>query len=113
MNTPKDGTLPFDLRPQNANGAGGYEQNAPLEGKPKRKLYDESMGPNRAETLYAAGVLAMASNTPLVKQFAPQKCNDYLKAAKRAFQGFKSHTAAASYFKEQGWYDPWKEGPTA
>ncbi|WP_176736430.1 glycoside hydrolase family 9 protein [Oligoflexus tunisiensis] len=112
MNTPKDGTVPFYLRPQKQDGSGGYEQGQPLEGKPSRKLYDQTMGPNRAETLYTAGVLAMAYNTPLVQKYAPEKAKAYLNAAKRAFQGFQKHHQDAGYFKDAGWYDPWTEGPT-
>lgn len=112
MNTPKDGTLPFYLRPQNPDGSGGYEAGIGLQGKPNRKLYDKTQGPNRSETLYAAGVLAMAYNTPLMKQYVPAKCAGYLTAAKRAFKGFMDHNANASYFKDVGWYDPFQAGPT-
>ena len=112
MNTPKDGTVPFYLRPQNQDQSGGYEMGAPLAGKPDRKLYDATMGPNRAETLYAAGALAMAYNTPLLRQYAPAECEAYLVAAKRAFAGFQAHDAEPGYFKEAGWYDAWTEGPS-
>lgn len=111
MNTPKDGTLPFYLRPQNGDGSGGYEMGAPPEGKKDRKLYDVTMGPNRAETLYGAGALAMAANNPLMKKYFPERCEAYLEAAKRAFSGFEKHHAEAGYFKDAGWYDTWKEGP--
>ncbi|HYX37173.1 MAG TPA: glycoside hydrolase family 9 protein [Oligoflexus sp.] len=111
MNTPKDGTVPFYLRPQKQDGSGGYEMGQPPEGKSMRKLYDKTMGPNRSETLYAAGVLAMAYNTPLMQQYVPSKCKDYLIAARRAFHGFKKHHKEPSYFKDAGWYDPWQAGP--
>jgi hypothetical protein len=110
-NTPKEGTLPFYLRPQNPDGKGGYELGIGLEGKTNRKLYDATMGTNRTETLYAAGALALAYNTPLLQQFAPAKCAQYLAAAKKAFNGFTAHHADAAYFKEQGWYDVWTAGP--
>jgi hypothetical protein len=111
MNTPKDGTLPFYLRPQNKDGSGGYEMGEPLEGKKDRKLYDVTMGPNRAETLYAAGALGMAANNPLLKKYLPARCDEYLEAAKRAFSGFAKHHGEAGYFKDAGWYDTWKKGP--
>lgn len=110
-NTPKEGTLPFYLRPQNPDGKGGYELGFGLEGKTNRKLYDATMGTNRSETLYAAGALALAYNTPLLQQFAPAKCAQYLDAAKKAFNGFAAHNNDANYFKEQGWYDVWTAGP--
>ena len=110
-NTPKDGTLPFYLRPQNPDGSGGYELGIPLEGKLNRKFYDVTMGTNRSETLYAAGALALAYNTPLLQQFAPAKCAQYLAAAKKAFNGFTAHHSDPSYFKEKGWYDVWTKGP--
>jgi MYXO-CTERM domain-containing protein len=110
-NTPKDGTLPFYLRPQNPDGKGGYELGIPLEGKTNRKFYDVTMGPNRSETLYAAGALALAYNTPLLQQYAPAKCQQYLAAAKKAFNGFTAHNSDASYFTDQGWYDVWTTGP--
>jgi hypothetical protein len=112
MNTPKDGAVPFYLRPQNKDGQGGYEDGEPLEGKPKRKLYDETQGPNRSETLYTAGVLAMAYNTPIMQKYVPAKCADYLAAAERAYNAFKVHNTEGTFFKEKGWYDPWKGGPT-
>jgi hypothetical protein len=119
MNTPKDGTLPFFLRPQKQDGGGGYEMGHPPEGKKDRKLYDVSMGPRRAETLYAAGALAMASNNELLKKYAPEKCAAYLEAAKRAFSGFVQHHNDPGYFKVDkgndankfGWYDVWTAGP--
>lgn len=111
MNTPKDGTLPFYLRPQNKDGSGGYEMGEPLEGKKDRKLYDVSMGSNRAETLYSAGALAMAANNPLLKKYLPERCDAYLEAAKRAFSGYAKHAGDAGYWKDAGWYDTWKEGP--
>lgn len=110
-NTPKEGTLPFYLRPQNPDGKGGYELGIGLEGKANRKLYDVTMGTNRSETLYAAGALALAYNTPLLQQYAPGKCADYLAAAKKAFNGFTAHHNDPAYFTEQGWYDVWTAGP--
>jgi hypothetical protein len=112
MSTPKDGTLPFYIRPQNQDGKGGYEMNQPLAGKKDRKLYDATQGPNRSETLYAAGALAMAYNNALIKQYLPAAKSDaYLAAAKRAFSGYVKHRNDVAYWKDAGWYDPWTAGP--
>ena len=100
LNT-KEGTLPFFLRP----ASGGYEQGAPPEGQPKRVFFTVTKGPNRAETLFAAGALAMGARSPLFKKYLPARCALYRKAALRAFAGYLAHAADKSYWKDFGWYD--------
>lgn len=104
------GGLPFYLRAQGANGAGGYEQGVAPEGKPNRKFYDASMGPERAETLYAAGALAMAANNPLFRRYLPVKAAGYRAAAQAAFDAWEAHRADPAYWADTGWYDEWREG---
>lgn len=112
MNTEGGGALPFCLRPQNADGSSGFEQGAPLAGKLNRKFYDKTMGPNRSETLYAAGALAMASNAPLFRKYMPAKCDTYRAAALKAFAAYEAHASDASYWKDDTtWYDQIDTGP--
>ena len=101
MSSAKDGTLPFFLRPAN----GGYELGSPPEGQTKRVFYTRSKGPNRAETLFAAGALAMAARSPLFKKYLPARCALYRKAALRAFAGYEAHASDPGYWKDFGWYD--------
>jgi hypothetical protein len=107
MNTSQDGTVPFYLRPS----GGGYEQGVGPEGEPGRVLFDKSKGPYRAETLYVAGALAMACNTPLLRKVAAAKLPRYREAALRAFHGFVLHASDPAFWKDdKHTYDPWTEG---
>ncbi|WP_254638926.1 glycoside hydrolase family 9 protein [Cohnella sp. GbtcB17] len=92
-NTTTDGTLANYLRPQTPGkpNEGTYETGAPLTGATNRFFYNRTQGPNVAETLFAAGVLAQAYNTPLMQEYLSGKSNGYLKAAIRAYNGFKKH----------------------
>ena len=111
MNTSTDGTLPNYLRPGSPDAAsGGYEQGQPPEGVQDRVIYNKTAGPNKAETLLAAGALAMAYNTPIMQEYFPDKVDDYLIAAERAFDGFIAHKDDPSYLKEQTDYDQTKDG---
>lgn len=101
LNSQREGALPNYLRPS----SGGYEEYAPPQGLTGRVLFDDSQGPNRAETLYAAGALAMAANTPLMQKYVPAKCALYRAAALRAFRAFEAHNAQPSWFKDVPGYD--------
>ena len=101
LNTSTDGTLPFYLRP----ASGAYELGAPPEGEKGRVFFNKKLGPNRSETLYAAGALAMACNTEVLVKYAGARCARYRAAAERAFAGFEKHDADAGYWREGGWYD--------
>jgi|GEM_PF-1285151 len=92
-NTTTDGTLANYLRPQTPGkpDEGTYETGQPLKGAENRFFYNRTQGPNVAETLFAAGVLAQAYNTPLMQEYLAGKSNGYLKAAIRAYNGFKKH----------------------
>lgn len=92
-NTSTDGTLANYLRPQTPGkpDEGTYETGKPLTGAENRFFYNRTKGPNVAETLFAAGVLAQAYNTPLMQQYFPNESKKYLKAAQRAFNGFRLH----------------------
>lgn len=92
MNTSTDGTLCNWLRPS----SGGYEQGQVVEGLTGRVFFNKTQGPNIAETLYAAGALASAYNTPIMQKYYPEKCAQYLTAAKRAYNGFKLRYAAGT-----------------
>ncbi|MBU1943249.1 MAG: glycoside hydrolase family 9 protein, partial [Actinobacteria bacterium] len=111
-NTYVDGGLPFTLRP---NGF-GYEGYTPDTGATDRVFYDASHGPNRSETLLAAGSLAMACNTPLlVKYLPPSKLEGYRQAALRAFDCFEAHKDDASFWASEddaGWYDSYMPDQT-
>ncbi len=110
-NSALDGTLPQYLRPQDEDGDGVFEMGMPLEGASNRKFFTSSRGPNRHDTLLAAGALAMAANTPLMQKYAPDKCQQYTEAALHAFEGFEMHHGDAEYWKEIEGYDHYTEGP--
>lgn len=111
MNTSTDGTLPNYLRPGSPNATdGGYEQGQPPEGVENRVFYNRTAGPNKAETLFAAGALAMAYNTPIMQQYFPSKVSDYLTAAQKAYNGFKAHYQDPNYLHEATDYDTSQEG---
>ena len=101
QNPAGDGAVAFYLRPRD----GGYEQGAPLEGAPGRVYFDKTHGPNRAETLYAAGALAMAASSPQFQKYLPEKCKLYRRAALRAFAAFELHEDDEDYWRDAGWYD--------
>ena len=101
LNTAGEGALAFYLRPQ----TGGYEQGAPPEGARRRVWFDKTMGPNRAETLYAAGALAFAASSPLFKEHLPAKCATWRKAALRAMAAFQRHQEDGKFWRDAGWYD--------
>ncbi|SDC27394.1 Listeria/Bacterioides repeat-containing protein [Paenibacillus sp. UNCCL117] len=87
--TSTNGMLANYLRPQGGNpNEGTYEAGQPLTGATNRMFYNATQGPNRAETLFAAGVMAQAYNTPLMQKYYPDKVKDYLEAGKKAFNGF-------------------------
>ncbi|CAM4498409.1 putative repeat protein (TIGR02543 family) [Paenibacillus endophyticus] len=112
MNTSTDGTLANYLRPQSPTKPeeGSYEIGYDLKGAEKRMFYNRTQGPNKAETLFAAGVLAQAYNTPIMQEYYPNKVKDYLIAAKKAYKGFMAHYQDAEYLKENTYYDVSKEG---
>ncbi|MDF2834855.1 MAG: hypothetical protein K0Q63_495 [Paenibacillus sp.] len=112
MNTSTDGTLANYLRPQSPTKPeeGTYETGYDLEGAENRMFYNRTQGPNIAETLFAAGVLAQAYNTPIMQEYYSDKAEDYLEAAKRAYKGFMLHYQDTSYLKENTYYDVSKEG---
>ena len=104
MNTSKDGALPEYLRPSN----GGYEMLDPLTGQTGRVFFnkrendgsgEQEHGVLRSQTLYAAGALAMAYNTPIMREYFPQRCADYLTAAKKAFNAFDAHNNDPSFWR--------------
>ncbi|CAI6051635.1 hypothetical protein COHCIP112018_01500 [Cohnella sp. JJ-181] len=121
-NTTTDGTLTNYLRPQTPGkpDEGTYETGQPLTGAANRFFYNRTQGPNVAETLFAAGVLAQAYNTPLMQEHLSGKSNAYLKAAIRAFNGFKKHwyenpedprrAQDPDYLKTNTYYDVSQEG---
>ncbi|NQX60014.1 InlB B-repeat-containing protein [Paenibacillus qinlingensis] len=87
--TTTNGMLANYLRPQGSDpNVGSYEIGQPLTGATNRMFYNATQGPNRAETLFAAGVMAQAYNTPLMQKYYPDKANVYLTAAEKAFNGF-------------------------
>ncbi len=104
-NTSRDGTLGFALRPRSF----GYELGEPPSGAKDRVFFNKTYGALRSETLYAAGALAMASNSPVLRKYLPAaKLASYQAAALRAWRGFELHDADATYWKDgAGWYDPW------
>jgi hypothetical protein len=104
MNTSTDGTLCAFLRPSNK----GYEQGQPPEGATGRIFFNKTAGPNIIETLYAAGTLATAFNTPIMQQYFPDKCAEYLVAAEKAYNGFKIRRAAGT-IREDEYYDSLKK----
>jgi uncharacterized repeat protein (TIGR02543 family) len=111
MNTSTDGTLTNYLRPQSSDPTKGtYETGQPLEGSANRMFYNRTQGPNKAETLFAAGVMAQAYNTPIMQEYYPEKSQQYLTAALRAYSGFKLHEQEPEYLKENTYYDVSKEG---
>ncbi|WP_438449252.1 InlB B-repeat-containing protein [Gorillibacterium sp. sgz5001074] len=112
MNTSTDGTLANYLRPQsNDPETGTYETGQPLEGAKNRMFYNRTQGPNKAETLFAAGVMAEAYNSPIMKKYySAAKLQGYLDAALRAYNGFKLHYQDPKYLKENTYYDASKVG---
>lgn len=113
MNTSTDGTLANYLRPQNPTKPeeGTYETGYGLEGAENRMFYNRTQGPNKAETLFAAGVLAQAYNTPIMHEYYPyEKMEGYLDAAKKAYKGFMAHYKDKNYLKENTYYDVSKQG---
>ncbi|MHB8893692.1 MAG: glycoside hydrolase family 9 protein [Candidatus Geothermincolia bacterium] len=106
MNTSTQGGLPFTLRP---NGF-GYEGYMPAEGATDRVFYNKSHGPNRSETLFASGALAMACNTPLLQKYLPaDKLATYMAAALKAFECFENNKDDDAFWateEEACWYDP-------
>ncbi|HEY2515669.1 MAG TPA: glycoside hydrolase family 9 protein [Polyangiaceae bacterium] len=103
--TSRDGTLGFALRPSNF----GYELGQPATGATNRVFFNRTYGALRSETLYAAGALAMACNSPPLKKYlSSAKLSGYQQAALRAFGGFELHNGDDGYWKDgAGWYDPW------
>lgn len=100
MNTSTDGTLCNNLKPSNE----GYEAGYPPEGATGRIFFNKTGGPNTIETLFAAGTLAAAFNTPMMQQYFPDKCVNYLKAAEKAYNGFKIRRATGT-IRENEYYD--------
>ena len=96
LNTSADGALPLYLRPDGH----GYEIGAPLEGRAGRVFFNKFAGPTRGETLFSAGALAMAANTPLMQKYAPARCKIYREAAEKAFAGFIAHNDDDAFWKE-------------
>jgi hypothetical protein len=122
VNTGLGGLQAFYLRPQMEGSTGygaegGYEMWAPLEGYPDRMYFDGGkLAPKRAETLYAAGALAMAYNTPLLCRYVPEKCGQYRDAAVRVYDAYESYVRSGGRWApdgdDTGWYDGWTdEGP--
>jgi hypothetical protein len=122
VNTGLGGLQAFYLRPQDEGSAGydaegGYEMWAPLEGYPGRMYFDGGkLAPKRAETLYTAGALAMAANTPLLCQFAAAKCEEYRAAAVKVYAAYEAYVRSGGRWSPDGettgWYDGWTdEGP--
>ncbi len=111
MNTSTDGMLANYLRPQSHDPeVGTYEAGLPLDGAKNRMFYNRTQGPNKAETLFAAGVLAQAYNTPIMKKYIdPEKLEGYLTAALRAYNGFKLYENKPDS-KNGTYYDQTREG---
>ncbi|MCL2462104.1 MAG: dockerin type I domain-containing protein, partial [Defluviitaleaceae bacterium] len=112
MNTSKDGALPEYLRPftgySGTTPQGGYESDLDAFGNPQRIIFNDNTdggtgeqahGVLRAQTLYAAGALAMACNTPLMQEYFPQRCANYLAAARKAFSAFQNHWSDNSWWR--------------
>ncbi|WP_308634088.1 InlB B-repeat-containing protein [Paenibacillus silvisoli] len=98
MNTAKDGAISGYIHPNND----GYEAGQPLTGATDRIYYDVTHGPYKAETLYGAGALASAYNSPMLKQYLPaEKLEGYKAAALRAFQAFETHKDDDSFWKPE------------
>ncbi len=106
INTASNGAMPSWLRPSN----GGYEQWKPLEGVTGRVFFDVTNGPMASQTLWAAGALAMAYNTPIMQQYYPDRCSRYLTAAQKAYNGFKACLASGSLKENTDGYDTNTEG---
>ncbi|TYP78972.1 InlB B-repeat-containing protein [Paenibacillus methanolicus] len=117
VNPSTDGTVAGYLRPQsNEPDKGTYETGQGPEGAKNRMYYNRTQGPYTAETLFAAGVLAQAYNTPIMQEYYSEsedgeeaKTDQYLKAAIHAFNGFMKHKGS-KYFMDGSYYDQTKEG---
>jgi hypothetical protein len=72
----------------------------PPAGLGQRKWWSASGGLSRSGTLYAAGALAQAYNTPLLQQYAPDKCAGYLAAATLAWSAYVAHATQDSYWAD-------------
>lgn len=105
MNTSTQGTLAGYLRPQSSDpDKGTYETGMDLFGAPNRMFYNRTQGPYASETLFAAGVLAQAYNTPLMQKYYSEpepgstksKVDQYLEAAVKAYKGFKLYEEKAN-----------------
>lgn len=110
-NSKQDHALSRYLRPVNENGSSGYEMFQPLEGKPNRQFYSATHGPNRHDTLYAIGALAMAAANPMIQEYLPMKSIAWQATAEAAFAGFMRHHGDDSYWMEDMGYDVYTAGP--
>lgn len=107
----RDGGMPYYLRPVNQDGSGGYEMFKDLSGVTGRKFYTATKGPNRHDTLYCIGALAMAANTPLLRDHDPVRAGQYEQAAIDAFANFELHHPDDAFWLEEEGYDPYDRGP--
>lgn len=114
MNTSTQGTLAGYLRPQSADpDIGTYETGMDLNGASNRMFYNKTQGPYASETLFAAGVLAQAYNTPIMQKYysepgpngSKSKVNKYLDAAVKAYKGFKAYEDTENKLWNQSYYD--------
>jgi hypothetical protein len=95
-NSQASGAVANDLSPNYH----ARELYAPPAGLAQRKWWSVSDGLSRSGTVYVAGALAQAYNTPLLQQYAPAKCATYLAAAEQAFSAFAAHASDDTYWKD-------------
>lgn len=101
MNTGLDGGISQWLKPVGE----GYEFGYPAEGASGRIYFDgadadgkDKHGPIKQETLFGAAALAMAYNTPIMQKYFPEKCQQYLTAALKAFKAYEDHKDSTTYW---------------
>ncbi|MBW7459652.1 glycoside hydrolase family 9 protein, partial [Paenibacillus sepulcri] len=76
-----------------------------------RVFFSATEGPLKAETLYAAGALAMAYNTPLLHEYYPAaKLEGYKQAALKAFGAFENHANDNAFWNSNLGYDVYTAG---
>lgn len=115
MNTSTNGTLAGYLRPQKPSDPdnGTYEIGMDLKGASNRMFYNRTQGPYASETLFAAGVLAHAYNTPMMQKYYSEpgpnggksKVSKYLDGAVKAYKGFKLYENSANPLWNKSYYD--------
>ncbi|WP_310831990.1 InlB B-repeat-containing protein [Paenibacillus pedocola] len=115
MNTSTNGALAGYLRPQTPTDPdkGTYETGLDLKGASQRMFYNRTQGPYASETLFAAGVLAQAYNTPLMQKYYSEpgpnggksKVSKYLDAAVKAYKGFKVYENSTNPLWNKSYYD--------